>query len=115
MLDSVIAETVTPQAEEEDSDFSEGPVIPPLEELQVSDRGGLFLPDDEPGAVEETTPAAPETPAEAAPAATATAATPKPDPEPAQPAEAPAAWRPSREKVIWLWPAFHERLVEDLD
>jgi chromosomal replication initiation ATPase DnaA len=34
---------------------------------------------------------------------------------PAAPPGVAAAWRPSREKVVWVWPSVADRLVEDLD
>ena len=103
-----ITESVAPESSV--GDISDGPVIPPLDEIVLTDgRGGLFVSDEAPAAPEPTPAAAvPETPVEAAPASTtATPAAPAPASE--------GPWRPSREKVIWVWPAFEERLVEDPD
>ncbi len=117
-----------PQTDELD-EASEGPVIPPLDQIDMEGgRGGLFIADQEnaAGSAEQSAPdAAPTptpTPQKSAPGAPAQ--TQAPDAEPAQPVEpaAPVAaesaqspWMPSREKVIWVWPVFEERLVEELD
>ncbi|RMH14983.1 MAG: hypothetical protein D6701_10590 [Gemmatimonadetes bacterium] len=74
-------------------------VIPPLEELQQGERGGLFLEGVDPETGEAV--AAPE--GGTSPAAAAAQATPT----------GQRAWRPSRERVVWDWPSIEDRIVED--
>lgn len=76
------------------------PVIPPLDQLDTGDRGGMFL-------VEPRK----EQPVEVTPEDFL------PDPlghEMEFSAPTSRAWRPSPEKVVWRWPNPEERLVEDL-
>lgn len=72
----------------DDEDEESG--IPPLDQLEVGDRAGLF---------EE----------EAAPAAT------KAEPVEPAPAKKGGAWFPSSENVVIQWPRTHELLQEELD
>ena len=65
-------------------------LVPPLEELDVGDRGGLIFMEPEEGTVE---------PQEGAATAAAVA-----DPG--------APWSPSRENVVWDWPIIEDRIVE---
>ncbi|HEX9885096.1 MAG TPA: DnaA/Hda family protein [Longimicrobiales bacterium] len=69
-----------------------GPVIPPLDELDMAEgRGGLFMQAE--GAsggkgIKEPTPSA---------------------------ASPPGGWFPSGEKVVWHWPRLEDRIVEELE
>ncbi|MDT8368969.1 MAG: DnaA/Hda family protein [Longimicrobiales bacterium] len=90
-------------------------VVPPLEEITFGDRGGLFVDtadDDDPMIVvaDDVVHGDAEAPQHAeAPASIDVAA------EEDEPSPATTAWRPSREKVVWVWPAVIERLVRELD
>jgi chromosomal replication initiation ATPase DnaA len=75
------------------------PVIPPLDQLDMGDRGGLFL-------VEPAKPRLEVTPEDFLPDPLGT------EVEVSTPAS--RVWRPSPEKVVWRWPYPEERLVEDL-
>ena len=104
-----LAETVAPEPGAATDDIAQGPVVPPIEEIQLDDdRAGLIPDPPVAPATPEPTPA----PSAATPSAgTGASAAPKPA---ATPAVEDGPWRPSREKVVWVWPAFEERLVEDL-
>ncbi len=81
-------------------DGDEPPVIPPLDQLDTGDRGGMFLVEQRPAPRVEVTPE-----------------DFLPDPLGADmefTAPTSRAWRPSPEKVVWRWPKPEERLVEDL-
>lgn len=76
------------------------PVIPPLDQLDMGDRGGLFLVEPRKSRMEVT-------PEDFLPDPLGTAL------EVSTPTS--RAWRPSLEKVVWRWPHPEERLVEDLN
>jgi len=68
----------------------------------------------EPAPSEPATPA-PSNPQKAAPVGAA-AQSDKATPAAPEPDQAPDGdWLPSREKVIWVWPVFEERLLEELE
>lgn len=109
---------------DEVDEISEGPVIPPLNEIDMEGgRGGLFndsaaesAPAEpaEPAPSEPATPA-PSNPQKAAPVGAA-AQSDKATPAAPEPDQAPDGdWLPSREKVIWVWPVFEERLLEEVE
>ncbi len=77
----------------------EPPVIPPLDQLDMGDRGGLFLVEPQKSRMKVT-------PEDFLPDPLGT------ELEVSTPAS--RAWRPSPEKVVWRWPHPEERLVEDL-
>jgi hypothetical protein len=88
-------------------------ILPPIEEFEIGDRGGLgFLDEPEPG---PRTPAAAPT-AHAPPATKAAPAQPpavaREADEMVEPAWEGSSWEPSRENVVWNWKAVEERIVE---
>ncbi len=64
-------------------------VVPPLEEIEVGDRGGMIIMEPEEVA--------------AAPAELVA--------EPEVVADPGSPWRPSRENVVWDWPVIEDRIV----
>ena len=63
-------------------------VVPPLEELEVGDRGGMIIMDESAAEPQEAAPAAP------------------PSADPGTP------WQPSKENVVWDWAVIEDRIVE---
>lgn len=76
--------------------------IPPLEDLEVGDRGGLLIDEDE---EEKKKKAAPKEKA---------ASQPEPAPVEAEPKKG-GGWFPSSENVVIHWPKIEELLFEELD
>ena len=65
-------------------------VVPPLDEIEVGDRGGMILMEPEVAAAE--------------PEVVTPEAVPTVDPG--------SPWRPSRENVVWDWPVIEDRIVQ---
>jgi hypothetical protein len=78
-------------------------IIPPIEEFQTGERGGLMPSLDD---------SAPEPAPAEEPAITAEAVEVA---EAGEPAEQPSAWMPSKENVVWDWQAVEERIVEMME
>ena len=74
-------------------------VLPPIEDFQVGERGGLIPSRGE----AEPVPGSTEEPAKKAVPAVA---------EAAEPAATSSVWTPSKENVVWDWQAVEERIVE---
>jgi len=89
-----VTRTVQADVEEEHADSA---VVPPLEEITLGDRAGLFAGEDVVPIAAEERPAERESEGE----------------PPGTPRR--ADWRPSREKVVWVWPEMTDRLVQELD
>lgn len=86
------------------------PMVPPLDEIEIGDRAGLFID------TSKAPPPPPTQPAKQAPAAAAAA--PNAPPKQPVPVETPrkgGAWFPSSENVILQWPRIEELLQEELE
>jgi len=96
-----ILEDAAPEFIQDDdlwSGFDRDVVIPPLEDLQIGDRAGLFGGDG-------GDPAWAQVPDEAVSATPASG--------PSAPAVQSEPWRPPPDSVVWLWPEIDDRIVEE--
>jgi len=74
----------------------DGAVIPPLEEIQVGDRAGLYEGEQQEGWEAGKQPEAPQ-------------------PQPVAPAPSSQPWRPPPDAVVWIWPEIEDRIVEEVE
>lgn len=104
-------EDVTRTVQEDAVEKADPGVVPPLAEINFGDRGGLFGGSD-PVPASPDPEVAPETPV---PESDSSAESESSDAVAAPSAAPPGDWRPSREKVVWVWPTMSDRLVRELD
>lgn len=90
------------------------PVIPPLNEIEVGERAGLFVASG-PGPASAQDERSSEVPGDAGTTSREEAGAAGKQPEPVEPSVQGGAWFPSAENVVLVWPRLNDLLQEELD